>query len=155
MASEHPSWSRDGYVVTTDPARLDFEVVHNFLKDAYWSRGVPREVAERSIRNSLPFMLLEPDGGQCGFARVVSDRAVFAYLGDVFVLPAHRGRGLGLWLVECVLAHPELQGLRRWFLATVDAHGLYSRVGFGPMPRPEIHMVIEHAPHELWGSPEA
>lgn len=121
-----------GYEISTDPARLDLDAIHGFLRTAYWSQGVAREVVERSIAHSLPFGLYAPDGAQAGFARVISDRAVFAYVGDVFVLPDHRGRGLGVWLVETMLAHPELQGLRRWHLATADAHALYARFGFAP-----------------------
>ncbi|HEU4656818.1 MAG TPA: GNAT family N-acetyltransferase [Capillimicrobium sp.] len=127
-----PSTPMHGYEISTDPARLDLDVIHGFLRTAYWSPGVAREVVERSIANSIPFGLYAPDGAQAGFARVVTDRAVFAYLGDVFVLPEHRGRGLGVWLVETVLAHPDLQGLRRFHLATADAHGLYARFGFRP-----------------------
>jgi GNAT superfamily N-acetyltransferase len=120
----------EGYEISTDPERLDLDVIHGFLRTAYWCPGVSREVVERSIAHSIPFGVYAPDGAQAGFARVVSDRAVFAYVGDVFVLEAHRGRGLGVWLVETMLAHPELQGLRRWHLATGDAHGLYARFGF-------------------------
>jgi GNAT superfamily N-acetyltransferase len=112
---------------------------------------VPREVVERSIVNSLPFGLYAPAGKQAGFARVVSDRAQYAYLADVFVLPEHRGRGLGTWLVACILEHPDLQGLRRWALATADAHELYARLGFAPTARPEIHMFIERTAADLWG----
>jgi GNAT superfamily N-acetyltransferase len=104
----------------------------------------------RSIEGSLPFGLYDPDGAQAGFARVVSDRAVFAYLGDVFVLPPFRGRGLGVRLVECVLAHPELQGLRRWHLATADAHELYRRFGFAEPARPDRHMFLDRAPVDLY-----
>jgi GNAT superfamily N-acetyltransferase len=142
----------DGYEVSTDPARLDLEAVHGFLRTAYWSQGVPREVVERSLEHSIPFGLYDARGGQAGFARVVSDRAAFAYLGDVFVLPEHRGRGLGVWLVECVLAHPELQGLRRWHLATADAHELYRRFGFRETGTPERHMFLERSAAELYGS---
>jgi GNAT superfamily N-acetyltransferase len=120
----------DGYEISNDAARLDLDVIHGFLRTAYWSPGVSREVVERSIAHSIPFGLYAPDGAQAGFARVVSDRAVFAYIGDVFVLEEHRGRGLGVQLLETILAHPELQGLRRWHLATNDAHGLYERFGF-------------------------
>lgn len=120
------------YEISTDPARLDVDVIHGFLRTAYWSPGVAREVVERSIANSIPFGLYAPDRAQAGFARVITDRATFAYLGDVFVLPEHRGRGLGVWLVETVLAHPDLQGLRRFHLATFDAHTLYERFGFRP-----------------------
>ncbi|HLT45894.1 MAG TPA: GNAT family N-acetyltransferase [Rubricoccaceae bacterium] len=138
---------RDGYVVSTDPARLDLDVVHRFLsEDSYWARGVPRDVVERSVRYALPFGLYHraPEGeAQVGFARVVTDRATFAYLADVFVLDAHRGRGLGQWLTACVLAHPDLQGLRRILLTTQDAHGLYEKAGFVRAPFPERFMVID------------
>ena len=141
----------DGYEVSTDPGRLDLEVVHGFLRDdASWSRGIPRAVVARAIAGSLPFGLYAPRGAQAGFARVVSDRATFAWLADVFVLPDHRGRGLGAWLVECVLAHPELQGLRRWALATADAHALYARFGFTALPDPALFMVREWAAGELY-----
>jgi GNAT superfamily N-acetyltransferase len=149
--NEIVSWRReDGYEVSTDPERLDLDVIHAFLKASYWSPGVPRDVVERSIANSLPFGLYAPTGEQAGFARAVTDRAAYAYLGDLFVTAEHRGRGLGRFLVSCVLAHPELQGLRRWALATADAHGLYRRFGFGPPAEPEIHMFIERSPEELW-----
>jgi GNAT superfamily N-acetyltransferase len=105
---------------------------------------------ERGIKNSLPFGLYAPDGSQAGFARAITDRATFAYLADVFVAEEHRGRGLGKFLVEIVLGHPELQGLRRWALATADAHELYRRCGFRSPSQPEIHMVIERSPEELW-----
>jgi GNAT superfamily N-acetyltransferase len=123
----------DGYVISTDPGRLDLDVIHRFLReDAYWSRGVSREVVERSLENSICFGLYHGDE-QVGFARVVTDRAAFAYLADVFVLPDHRGRGLGKRLIEAVLSHPDLQDLRRFFLGTADAHSLYERYGFGPV----------------------
>jgi GNAT superfamily N-acetyltransferase len=107
----------------------------------------------RSIVNSLPFGLYAPSGQQAGFARVVTDRATYAYLGDVYVETDHRARGLGKFLVSCVLAHPQLQGLRRWALATADAHDLYARQGFRPSANPEIHMFIEQAPADLWSAP--
>jgi N-acetylglutamate synthase-like GNAT family acetyltransferase len=119
-----------GYEISTDRARLDLDVIHGFLRTAYWSPGVARELLERSIEHSLPFGLYAPDGAQAGFARVVTDFAVFAYLGDVFVLPEHRGQGLSVWLVQTILAHPDLQTLRRFHLATSDAHSLYARFGF-------------------------
>lgn len=122
----------DGYEISTDPSRLDLDAIHAFLRTAYWSPGVERAVVERAIAHSIPFGLYAPDGAQAGFARVVTDRATFAYLADVFVLPAHRGHGLGGWLVETVLAHPDVQGVRRFHLATADAHGLYARFGFVP-----------------------
>jgi GNAT superfamily N-acetyltransferase len=148
-----PAFTRrrdDGYEISTDPFRLDLDAVHAFLESAYWSPGVPRETVQRSIENSLPFGLYAPGGDQAGFARVLTDRAVFAHLADVFVLPEHRGRGLGVWLVETVLDHPELRGLRRFSLATEDAHGLYERFGFRPLARPDVHMAIERPPEDLY-----
>ena len=143
----------DDYVVSTDPARLDIDRIHRFLSTAYWSKGIPRDVMERSITHALPFGLYAPSGQQAGFARVVTDRATYAYLGDVYVESDHRGRGLGKFLVACVLDHPELQGLRRWALATADAHGLYAGYGFRPPANPDIHLFIERAPADLWPAP--
>ena len=129
-------WTRDGYEITTDRARIDVNAVHRFLsEESYWARDIPREVVERSLRHSLCFAILRGDE-LVGFARVISDRATFAYLGDVFVLPAHRGKGLSKWLMECIGSHADLQGLRRWILATADAHGLYARFGFSPLKAP-------------------
>lgn len=134
-------WQRDGFTVSCDPGRIDEAVVANFLGGSYWAAGIPAETVRRSIAGSLCFALL--DGArQVGFARAISDRATVAYLADVFVLPEYRGRGLGKWLVECVLAHPELQGLRRWVLVTRDAHELYRRYGFQPLARPEFFMEL-------------
>lgn len=135
---------RDGYVISTDPARLDLDVIHRFLaEDSYWAQGIQREVVERSVRESCCFGLFEEaSGALVGFARVITDYATFGYLGDVFVLPAHRGRGLSKWLVSEVLAHPSLQGFRRWMLATRDAHGLYSQHGFTPVAEPAWLMQI-------------
>lgn len=154
MQSPHEWSAPAGYMVSTDPVRLDVDRIHRFLSTAYWSTGIPRDVVQRSIANSLPFGLYAPSGQQAGFARVVTDRATYAYLGDVYVETAHRGRGLGKYLVSCVLAHPELQGLRRWALATADAHGLYARHGFRAPANPDIHLFIERAPADLW-PPEA
>lgn len=134
-------WQRDGFTVSCDTARIDQALVADFLGASYWAEGIPLETVQRSIAGSLCFALL--DGArQVGFARVISDRATIAYLADVFVLPNYRGRGLGKWLVECVLAHPELQGLRRWVLVTRDAHELYRRFGFRPLARPEGFMEL-------------
>lgn len=132
-------WRRDGYVISTDASRLDLRTVHDFLKASYWAAGVPFEVVERSVENSLVFGVYS-GAEQVGFARVVTDCATFAYLADVFVLEAHRGRGLGEWLMETVFSHPGLQGLRRWMLATRDAHELYRRHGFDGLQNPEIFM---------------
>src|SRR5215212_10016225 len=132
-------WRRDGYVISTDASRPDLKTVHDFLKGSYWAAGVSFEVVERSVENSMVFGVYH-EAEQVGFARVVTDRATFAYLADVFVLEAHRGRGLGGWLVEVVLSHPELRGLRRWMLATRDAHELYRRYRFAELGRPGIFM---------------
>jgi GNAT superfamily N-acetyltransferase len=146
-----PRWVRhDGHVIATDPGLLDLDAVHAVLRESYWSPGIPRETFERAVEHSIVFGLYASDGSQAGFARVVSDHATFAYLADVYVADRSRGRGLGAWLVECVLAHPELQGLRRWSLATRDAHDLYARFGFSTAD-PEIHMTLERSPAELWG----
>jgi GNAT superfamily N-acetyltransferase len=119
-----------GYAIDTDRGRLDLDAVHGFLRTAYWSEGVLRDVVERSIDNSLPFGLYAPGGELAGFARMVTDFATFAWLADVFVLEAHRGRGLGEWLVQTAVEHPELDGVRRFMLGTADAHSLYARMGF-------------------------
>ena len=140
-----------GYEITTDPARIDLDAVHAELTRSYWSPGIPRDVVAKGIANSLPFSLLAPDGSQAGFARVVTDRATYAYLADVYVAEEHQGKGLGKWLVKTVLEHPDLQGLRRFALATKDAHGLYARYGFAPTQWPEIHMFIDREPEDLWG----
>jgi GNAT superfamily N-acetyltransferase len=132
-------WRRGEYLVSDDRWRVDREVVHAFLSECYWARGIPRHLVERSIRHSLCFGIYHGDA-QVGFGRVVTDRATFAYLADVFVLEAHRGRGLAKFLMECVVGHPELQGLRRFLLGTRDAHGLYARYGFAPPCKPEIWM---------------
>lgn len=137
----HFERSRGELQVSCDPGRLDLDAIHGYLSRSYWAEGIPRELVARSLQNSLCFGLF--DGRrQVGFARVVSDRATFAYLADVYVLEEHRGRGLATWLMECVLAHPQLQGLRRWALVTRDAHALYRKFGFVTPPRPERWMEI-------------
>lgn len=122
-------WHRDRYRISTDPALLDLEAIWGFLRTSYWATGVPRPAIERSIENSLVFGLYDPQGAQAGFARAVTDRARFAWLGDVFVLEQHRGRGLGVWLVQTALEHPDL-ARARVVLGTADAHRLYERFGF-------------------------
>lgn len=136
-------WRRERFRITTDPTQIDLEVVHAFLTSSYWAAGVSRERVERSIAGSIPFGLFEEDR-QVGFARVISDLATFAWLADVFVLPDSRGRGLGIWLVGTILAHPDLQGLRRWSLATRDAHSLYGRFGFVGLGNPD--RMMEYRP---------
>jgi GNAT superfamily N-acetyltransferase len=123
-------WHHGEYVISTDRDRLDVALIHKFLSSqAYWAMGRPRETVERALRNSLPFGLFQ-GSNQLAFARVVTDYATFAWLADVFVLPEHRGLGLSKLLLQVILAHPELQGLRRWVLATRDAQELYRRFGF-------------------------
>ena len=132
-------WRRGAYLVTTDKARLELQMVHGFLKTSYWAAGMPAQAVRRSLENSLAFGLFKDDE-QVGFVRVVTDYATFAYLADVFVLEPHRGQGLGTWMMEVVFSHPELQGLRRWMLATRDAHGLYRKYGFTELANPQIFM---------------
>jgi len=126
--------------LTSAAAGMDVDAIHAYLSgESYWARGIPRETVARSIRNSLCFGVFDDDA-QVAFARVVTDRATFAYLADVYVLPAYRGRGISKGLMEAVDAHPELQGLRRWSLATRDAHGLYARFGWRAVAHPERFM---------------
>lgn len=133
--------TRGEYAISTDPARMDVDAIHAYLSRSYWAEGVPREVVERSLKGSIAFGLFHRDA-QVGLARVVTDCATFAYLCDVYVLEEHQGDGLGRWLMETVMAHPDLQGLRRFSLVTRDAHGLYRNVGFDPLAAPERHMEI-------------
>lgn len=135
----HPEYRQGGYVITTDPARFDLDAIHGYLTSCYWAEGIPRETVARSIEGSLCFAVLE-GARQVGFARVITDQATYAYLADVFILEAHRGRGLSKWLMECILADARLQGLRRWSLVTRDAHGLYERFGFTPLKEPGRYM---------------
>jgi len=138
-------YRRCEFVISTDRERLDLDVIHGFLTNCYWAKGIPREVVARSIEHSLCFGIHEDSGAQVGFARVVSDFATVAYLGDVFVLESHRGRGLSKWLMECVVQHPALRNLRRWILLTRDAHGLYAQFGFTPVKAAERYMEL-HQP---------
>jgi GNAT superfamily N-acetyltransferase len=126
--------------VATDRDRLDIALIHRFLStEAYWSLGIPRATVERAIAGSLCFGGYL-DGCQVAFARVVTDGATFGYLADVFVLPEHRGQGHSRTLMAAVMAHPQLQGLRRFSLATSDAHGLYAGFGFAAPARPQTLM---------------
>ncbi|SAL66432.1 GNAT family N-acetyltransferase [Caballeronia telluris] len=137
-------WTKDAYRVTTDVDAFQFDVVHRYLSEvAYWSPGIAREKVERAARHSLAFGLFERDA-QIGYARMITDATTFAYLADVFVLPEHQGKGLGIWLMECVLAHDDLHDLRRLMLVTSDAHGLYARFGFTAPANPE--RIMEKKP---------
>jgi GNAT superfamily N-acetyltransferase len=134
-------WSRSPFVVSTDQTQLQFNVIHEFLGSSYWAAGIPEGIVRKAIDNSLCFGLYHADA-QIGFARIVSDYATFAYLADVFVVEAWRGRGLSKFIMECIKSHPELQNLRRWTLATLDAHGLYAQYGFTALSKPERSMEI-------------
>lgn len=135
---------RGEFLVSTDRTLIDVDLVHDFLTNSYWANGIPREVFVRSIENALCFGMYE-DRQQIGFARVISDFATYAYIGDVFVVESHRGRELGTFLMECIMKHPELQGLRRWSLVTRDAHGLYKKFGFEALKKPQNYMEIVDA----------
>lgn len=133
-------WKRDEYTISTDDALLDLPIIHAFITNqSYWGQGRKIETVRRSLDNSLNFGLYKNDR-QIGFARVVTDFATFAWVADVFILEGHRGLGLSKWLMETILAHPELQQFRRWVLATKDAHELYRRFGFRELKRPERWM---------------
>ncbi len=147
---------RDGYSISHDASKVDVDLVWEFLRESYWARGIPRETVARSVAGSLVAGLYREGGddgedGQVGFARAVTDRATFAWIGDVFVLPEHRGRGLGAWLVEELLAHPDLEGLRLVVLATADAHGLYGRFGFERIDA-ETFMSLRRPLDEIYGA---
>jgi GNAT superfamily N-acetyltransferase len=135
---------KDQFLVSTNREFLDLDVVYGFLTESYWALGIPRDVVARSIENSLCFGVYA-ETEQVGFARVISDLATYAYVADVFILESHRGHGLGKWLMECIMQHPELQGLRRWSLVTRDAHGLYGQLGFSPLRKPKNYMEL-HRP---------
>jgi len=134
-------WRQEDYEITDNPDDLDLHTIHGFLRQTYWAKGIPRALVETAVANSLCFGLYHHDR-QVGFARAITDRATFAYLGDVFILPDHRGLGLAKWLVSCILEHPQLQGLRRILLATSDAHGLYRGCGFSALKEPGKFMEI-------------
>ena len=127
------------YAISTDRSRFDLDLIHRFLTNSYWAEGIPRTTVERSIENSLCFGIFDHDE-QIGFARVITDRATFAYLGDVFIIESHRGRGLSKQLMRAIMEHPDLQGLRRWSLVTRDAYKLYEQFGFTPLANAQRHM---------------
>ncbi|HKD13990.1 MAG TPA: GNAT family N-acetyltransferase [Candidatus Angelobacter sp.] len=143
-SAKHSSWKKGKFEITTDPSQIDLSVVHHFLTNCYWAKGVPAETVRRSIQHSLCFGIYH-GRQQVGFARVITDQATFAYIGDVFVVELHRGKGLSKWLMQCIKSHPDLQGLRRWSLITRDAHGLYQQFGFTPLKSPQNWMEIHDA----------
>lgn len=132
-------YQRGEFIISTDKSRLDIEVIHRFLDTSYWAAGRSAETIRRSIEHSIPFGVYKGDQ-QVGFARVITDYATFAWIADVFILDPFQGQGLGKWLMEVIIAHPDLQGFRRWVLATKDAHDLYRRFGFTELKRPERWM---------------
>ena len=140
-----------GYLISDDPARLDVAAIHAYLTRSYWATGIPREIVERAVRGSLCLGLYIVAGEQVGLVRVVTDYATFAWLCDVYVLEPHRGRGLSKAMMRAVLAHPRLQTVRRFTLATRDAHGLYAQFGFKPVAKPESQM--EKRQPQPWQQP--
>jgi GNAT superfamily N-acetyltransferase len=155
---------RGEFLISTDPKLLDFELIYNFLTTCYWAQGIPRDVVARSLEHALCFGIYDESGAKSpllaksarngapqvraplvGFARVISDFTTIAYLGDVFVLESHRGRGLSKWMMQCILEHPALQNLRRWILLTRDAHELYRKFGFTALKSPDRYMEL-HRP---------
>ena len=141
-------YQKDNFTVSTDPAKLDRTLIHDFLSNSYWAKNMPREILEKSIKHSLNYGVYLEDS-QIGYARVLTDYATFAYLADVFIIETHRRKGLSKWLMECILSHPELQKIRTWMLKTTDAHGLYEKFGFGPPEKPSSIMekrVVKNYP---------
>ena len=132
-----------GYRISCQFSEMDFDVIHTYISRSYWAAGIPAETLQRAINNSLCFGIFSDAGEQVGFARLITDQATYAYLADVFILEAHRGKGLSKWLMQKIVDHPQLQGLRRMVLATRDAHGLYQQFGFKPLANPQTFM-------ELW-----
>ena len=145
--------SQEEYLISTDKGLLNFDVIHGFLSRSYWSPGIPLEIVKQAAANSVTFGVYL-SGGQIGYARVISDLATFAYLADVFILEGERGKGLSKWLVTSILSAPCLQGLRRWMLATKDAHGLYQQYGFEPLDNPDVFMQINR-PNIYLETPES
>jgi len=139
------NYSKNGFEISTDRSRLDVQVIHRFLsEESYWAKNISMEAVKCSVENSLCYGMYY-ENRQIGFAKVITDFATTAYLGDVFILKEYRGKGLSHWLMTVILSHPRLQNLRRWILATKDAHGLYTKSGFGPLAKPERWMEL-HKP---------
>jgi len=136
------SFLKNGFIISTDKGLLDFDSIYKYLnEDSYWAQGIPVETLRNAIENSVCFGIYKHNK-QAGFARVITDKATFAYICDVFVLPDFRGHGLSKWLIQTIIEYPELKGLRRWSLATADAHGLYNQFGFAQITRPDRWMEI-------------
>jgi GNAT superfamily N-acetyltransferase len=134
-------WRRENYLISTDPTKINLDAVHDFLSRVYWSEGIPKPTLAKAIQHSLNFGMYQHQQ-QIGYARIITDRTTFAYLCDVYILEAHRGQGLAKWLMQCIVTHPDLQGLRRFCLFTKDAHGLYEQFGFTPMKNTDRYREI-------------
>ena len=132
---------KNEFTISTDPDRLDITVIHNYLTRAYWSPGIPHDLVKKAVENSLSFGVYK-DEDQIGFGRVVTDYTTTGYIADVFILEEYRGHGLGVWLIKCIMSHPDLQGFRKWMLVTKDAHSLYEKYGFRNLSAPEMYMEI-------------
>ena len=141
MANDFQEYRLGEYVISTNPEKLEIPVIHNFLRNSYWAKGIPIQLLKKSIDNSLCFGIYF-HGRQVGFARIISDFATYAYLADVFVVEGHRGKGLSKWMMRVIMEFPDLQGLRRFQLATKDAHGLYRKFGFRASENPSVNMEI-------------
>lgn len=140
----HVTIYKDTFCISTDKTKLDIDSIHEFLSTkAYWSKNIPKNTVERSIQHSLCFGVYD-EGKQIGFARVITDFSAIAYLGDVYILEEYRGRSLSKWLVETIMSHPELQGLRRWILLTSDAHELYRKFGWKDIADPSKWMEVHN-----------
>lgn len=137
---------KNSYTISTDYSKIDISAVHEYLcNHSYWAGGIPYETVKRSIENAVCFGVYDDATGKLvGFARVITDKATIAYIGDVYVLEEHRGKGLSKWLMECIMKHPELQGFRRWILLTKDAHGLYKQYGFNELEDVSIYMELRN-----------
>jgi len=130
----------EGYRISSNKSDMNIESIHDFISQSYWAKGIPIETLKKAISNSLCFGLFSEDEMQVGFARMITDTATYAYLADVYILADHRGKGLSKWLMQEIMSHTDLQGLRRMTLATADAHGLYKKYGFSELSNPEIFM---------------
>ena len=140
-------WKKNGFEISTDQKRVNFDFVHQELTKSYWSPGISKEMVVKAAQNSIIFgVYRETDGTQVGYARLITDQTTFAYLADVFIAEDERGKSLGTWLNECIIAHPELQNLRRWMLATRDAHALYQKFGWKALESPQ-RLMERHFPN--------
>ena len=138
---------KNNFIISTDKSKLDINIIFDYLTNSYWAEGIPLETVKTSIANSVCFGIYE-NNKQIGFARVITDKATIGYIGDVFILESHQGKGLSKWLMECIMNHPELQIFRRWVLLTRDAHELYRKYGFKQLSKPEHYMELTN--HDVY-----